>query len=98
MDSNYWAQVMKARVSRRRGMALVTGASAGAALLAACSGDDEKDQGGTGSGSGLLAELEDSTKSAQRGGTLAESQTSDVSTWDQNLNGARASLSGRPGL
>ena len=42
METSYWTKVTANRLSRRRAMALTAGAAAGAALLAACGGDDGK--------------------------------------------------------
>jgi hypothetical protein len=39
--SDYWTSVLDSRVTRRRGMAAVAGAGAGAAFLAACGGGSE---------------------------------------------------------
>src|SRR5688572_26121334 len=91
MDSNYWAHVMKARVSRRRGMALMAGGSAAAALLAACGGDDDDDSSQEGTAgrpqdrSDLLTQPTDTSASAKRVGTHRTVWTTHVSC-DQSFN------------
>jgi len=76
MQDSYWSRVLDRRVGRRRAMAVTAGAAGAAAFLAACGSDDD---GGSGTGggssgpsdtSGMLSKIEDTSKSAKRGGVM----------------------------
>ena len=70
--SDYWHKTLAARIGRRRLMASSGAGALGAAFLAACGGDDNSGGGGSGdsgSGSGLLTKVEDTTSKAKNGGT-----------------------------
>src|SRR6266545_1459546 len=71
--STYWSQVLSNRLSRRRALAATGASAAAAALLAACGGGESG--GGTGASSkkdasGLISEVEDTSKVAKPGGTF----------------------------
>jgi hypothetical protein len=79
--SDYWDRTLRARISRRRALAVGSAGSVGAALLAACGGDDDNGGGSgggeSGSTSGLLAKVEDTTSKAKPGGTWVNPLTSE---------------------
>ena len=70
MPSDYWTNVLSARLSRRRAIAATGAAGLGAAFLAACGGSDrgssKPDEAKK--APGLLFEPADTTKQATRGG------------------------------
>src|SRR5581483_6046282 len=81
--SNYWSNVLKQRLNRRRAIAMTGGAAAGAALLAACGGSDSSSSssssgsgsgsggaGGTKDTSGRLTPLKEESSNVKRGGQL----------------------------
>src|SRR6478736_8743478 len=74
MAMSYWANVVNARISRRRALTATGGLAATAALLAACGGGsgDSKPAGGTNNPdkSGIVYNPGDTTKSAKRGGVF----------------------------
>jgi peptide/nickel transport system substrate-binding protein len=67
--ANYWTTVARARLSRRKAIALSAGTAAGAALLAAC-GSDQGSDGAAKDKSGLITESVDRSKEAKQGGVL----------------------------
>jgi ABC-type transport system substrate-binding protein len=67
---NYWANLTKTRIRRRRALRGAAGLTAAAAFLAACGGGDDDDSNGE-SGQGLLAQQSDRSKDAKQGGTLS---------------------------
>jgi len=67
-------------------MAVLGGGLAGAALLAACGGDDGQQQGPKDT-SGLLAPVEDTTNQAKKGGTLTLSYIRDPLHFDGQAQG-----------
>src|SRR5437763_413895 len=67
MGSNYWIRFGRRRLSRRR---LLEATAAGAVLLAACGGKSSK--GSAGSTTSLTAPIADESRSAQRGGRIAQ--------------------------
>ena len=75
--NDYWNNVLRQRITRRRGIA-ATGAAAGSALLlAACGGDKEKP-----SGSALVKKPEDTTAKAVYGGTFIGQAQADPGSFD----------------
>jgi peptide/nickel transport system substrate-binding protein len=68
--SSYWTQVLDKRVSRRRALAATGATSAAAAFLAACGGGGEDGEGGAADTSGLISQLEDTSKTAKPGGVF----------------------------
>jgi peptide/nickel transport system substrate-binding protein len=80
----YWTRILTKRLRRRRALA-VTGGTAAGLLLAACGGSDSSEEGqgqASRDASGLLTELTDETKSAQRGGTLKSFLAFDQQSFD----------------
>jgi len=71
MAEGYWARTLAARINRRRALTASGGIGLGAVLLAACGGG-EGDGGGTASKdtSGLVSEIEDTSKAAKQGGVF----------------------------
>jgi ABC-type transport system substrate-binding protein len=75
MQDSYWSRVLTQRVNRRRALAVTAGTAGAAAFLAACGGGDDDDSSTSGpSGpadtSGLLSKIEDTSKTAKRGGVM----------------------------
>jgi peptide/nickel transport system substrate-binding protein len=68
--SSYWTQVLDKRVSRRRALAATGATSAAAAFLAACGGGGEDGEGGAADTSGLISQMEDTSKTAKLGGVF----------------------------
>ncbi len=91
--SDYWNRLTQARVSRRRAILASGGTAAGAAFLAACGGSSKSDSGGGSAGSakkdssGLVASIEDTSKTAKRGGTLKWVQSSEPNHFDGGIQG-----------
>jgi peptide/nickel transport system substrate-binding protein len=76
---NYWSEIISRRVNRRRALASSAVGVAGAALLAACGGDDGP---GESNSSGLVAKPVDTIKQAQRGGIMLSLRDREVDTSD----------------
>jgi peptide/nickel transport system substrate-binding protein len=94
MARDYWTKALASRVTRRRALAAGGGAFFGSALLAACGGDS--DSGGD--SHALLAEPEDTTKQAKRGGIMSfwrdrEVDTSDPHATTRNAPGSISTYS-----
>src|SRR6266849_6215885 len=89
MADNYWSSVLRKQISRRRALATTGATAAAAALLAACGGGSSKSSssGGTSTGSGLVAPIEDTTKTAKRGGTMKWTQASEPLHFDGQAQG-----------
>src|SRR3954451_6326716 len=64
--NNFWTEVSRARLSRRRSLALTAGAAVGSALLAACGGSNSGTSGQQ--VSSLVQPASDDSKSAIKGG------------------------------
>jgi ABC-type transport system substrate-binding protein len=82
---SYWEQVSRARVSRRRGIAVTAGAGLGATLLAACGGSDsgsskQSSDAPSGDKSGLV--FQPSETRPRAGGTLKHYVTADILHFD----------------
>src|SRR5438477_5363133 len=80
---NYWTNVTRARMSRRRALVMTGAGAAGAAFLAACGGsssDNKGSSGGGGDSSGKLFKPTDETKSAIRGGKHIGVQQNGIAT------------------
>jgi ABC-type transport system substrate-binding protein len=77
--SKHWASAFNNRLTRRRALA-ATGATAAAAFLAACGGSGDGETGGK--STGLLTQPVDTSKQAVRGGTIKDSRTVDISSFD----------------
>ncbi|HLF78866.1 MAG TPA: ABC transporter substrate-binding protein [Dehalococcoidia bacterium] len=91
--NNYWSNVLRSRVSRRRAMAATGATALGAAFLTACGGGD--DSGGDNETNSVLPKQVDSTKQAVAGGEFHERIANDATyyLYDSNHNG-----SGNPGI
>ncbi|HLF76395.1 MAG TPA: ABC transporter substrate-binding protein [Dehalococcoidia bacterium] len=74
MADNYWDGILRNRVSRRHALAATGASAAAAAFLAACGGGNEgtSDQASAGKKdlSGLVTDIEDTSKAAKTGGTF----------------------------
>jgi peptide/nickel transport system substrate-binding protein len=80
MNHDYWSTITLGRIARRRLLAGVTASAGAAAFLAACGGGDS---GGSKSDKGgLVAEPQDTTKQAKRGGILKDRAFADAPTLD----------------
>jgi peptide/nickel transport system substrate-binding protein len=89
--AGYWARFTENRVSRRRAILATSSAAAAAAFLAACGGGGESG-GGDAAGakkdaSGLVAQIEDTSKSAKRGGVYRWSASSEPNHFDGGIQG-----------
>src|SRR5579872_5484286 len=84
--ANYWSKVLEQRLSRRRSLAATGAAAAGMALLAACGGGSKSNGAGGSSSakdkSGLVAQIQDTSKTAKRGGDFKWSQASEPLHFD----------------
>jgi ABC-type transport system substrate-binding protein len=90
--ASYWNRVLDRRLTRRRAMAATGMTAAAAAFLAACGGGDD-DKGGSvpdttkGDTSGLLAKIEDTSKSAKPGGVMKWVQGNEPLHFDGQAQG-----------
>ncbi len=85
---SYWDKVLDNRITRRRALAATGMTAASAAFLAACGGsDDGGGDSGPADSSGLLAKIEDTSKSAKRGGTMKWTQASEPLHFDGQAQG-----------
>src|SRR5687767_15096774 len=82
--ATYWT-ALSARVSRRRTLAGAGSAAAAAAFLAACGSGGSTETKSSGDRSGLLTELQDTTKQAKRGGVLRSSTPTIPPSYEPNL-------------
>src|SRR5687768_4989915 len=80
MSNNYWSNVNRARISRRRALAAASGFGALAAFTAACGGGD--DGGANSDSSGLVSTPTDSLPQAKRGGVFKHFQAIDILHFD----------------
>src|SRR5436190_21446734 len=80
MQSDYWADALRSRLSRRRAVLGSASAAGAAAFLAACGGSDNN-KGATAK-SDLVEESKDTTAQAVRGGTLKAYMPTDVPSLD----------------
>ena len=83
MSGDYWTELSKARLSRRRAIGAAGAAGLGAVMLAACGGSDSG-----GSKDARRSEVfpgaqgEDTTKQAKRGGVMKTYWDADISDYD----------------
>ncbi|HEX5141371.1 MAG TPA: ABC transporter substrate-binding protein [Dehalococcoidia bacterium] len=95
MQDSYWSTVLRRRIGRRRAIVATAGAGAAAAFLAACGGSDNNNSssntgggsGSTGAKSDLLTPIEDTSKSAKRGGVMKWTQASEPLHFDGQAQG-----------
>jgi peptide/nickel transport system substrate-binding protein len=80
---DYWTRTLAARLSRRRALSASGVALAGAALVAACGGNESDGAKDT---SSLLATPTDTTKQAKRSGVLKRNFNSDFPSLDPSQN------------
>ena len=85
MSGSYWDGTHAARLTRRRAIAVTGAATAGAALLAACGGDDAS---GGRDASSLVDEARDTSRQAKRGGVNKWFLTADAAGFDLHVGGA----------
>src|SRR6266545_5034221 len=87
--ADYWTRFTQGRVSRRRAIVASFGAAAAGAFLAACGGGNEgtSDGGAPKDASGLISQIEDSSKTAKRGGTYRWSAASEPNHFDGGIQG-----------
>ena len=94
MVEGYWRSILSRRLQRRRALRALGSVTASAALLAACGGDDDRsDQG---SGSDLVTKPEDTSKQAKRGGELKHFRNAGTDNMDPygSLSPITSSLAG----
>jgi ABC-type transport system substrate-binding protein len=91
VEKSYWSKVLQGRLSRRRALAVTASTAAGAAFLAACGSDDDGGGGGSSAGprdtSGLLNELQDTSKEAKQGGAFVFNNLRDPNHLDGQAQG-----------
>jgi hypothetical protein len=91
--ANYWHNALAGRISRRRAIATTGAGALGAAFLAACGGGgSSSDKGPVQDPSGLLAKIEDTTKSAKPGGVWPSALNADLPTLDPNQTTSGSAL------
>src|SRR5262245_4288676 len=85
MLGNYWQQLSRKSLSRRRALSFAGGSAAGAVLLSACGGNN-----GTGKNEtkGVITPAVDTTKQAARSGILKDRTYSDVPTLSVSTGGS----------
>ena len=91
--SSYWSGISQRRLSRRRALAGAGASAAAAALLAACGGGDGEG-GSSKDASSLLTKPVDTSKQAVRGGTIKDSRTVDISSFDPHNTQSGGSTAG----
>src|SRR6266542_3857148 len=74
-ESDYWNNVLKSRLARRRALVALGAGALSAALLAACGGGKEKPAGDS---SSLVSKPVDTIKQAKRGGIYQSSRSNDL--------------------
>lgn len=79
---SYWNRFETQRLSRRRLLVASSAAASAAALLAACGGSSNDSGSSGGDSNSLVAKPVDSTKQAQKGGTLKTSRPTDVDSFN----------------
>ena len=87
---NYWDDLTKERLSRRRSLALALKLGVGAAALSlvGCgSNDNSSSKASTDQGSSLVAKPQDRTDKAVRGGTYQGSLAVDIQSFDFSITG-----------
>lgn len=89
----YWTGIERRRLNRRRVLAATATGVAGAALLAACGGDDN---GQAKDSSGLLSSVEDATKTAKRGGLVKGFVSGEPASLDPMPQGSPLHLNIKP--
>jgi peptide/nickel transport system substrate-binding protein len=94
MANNYWQDLAGRRISRRSALLATGGGAAAAAFLAACGGGSSNKSSKSSSsgsptsgGSGVLAKVEDTTKTAKHGGTMKWTQASEPLHFDGQAQG-----------
>jgi ABC-type transport system substrate-binding protein len=85
MEQNYWSQVLRQRIGRRRAIVSAGGTAAAAAFLAACGGGDSGSAGVKGDKSGLLTDAVDTLKQAKAGGTVLFFNDADPGSLDPHF-------------
>ncbi|HWO72981.1 MAG TPA: ABC transporter substrate-binding protein [Dehalococcoidia bacterium] len=86
MTHGYWQGALETRIRRRRALIASGAALAGAALAAACGGEEDSWEEGPKDTSGLLTKPVDTTKQARRGGVLKRNVSADAPSLDPHQN------------
>ena len=86
MQESYWTGTLRQRITRRRALAF-TGSASIAALLAACSGGDNKP--GDSNKSNLVFTPVDRTKEAKKGGILPQAIGEESTSWNPTQSGSQ---------
>ncbi|HLF76393.1 MAG TPA: ABC transporter substrate-binding protein [Dehalococcoidia bacterium] len=89
--ADYWQKFRQTRIGRRRALIATGSAGAAAAFLAACGGGGGDSEGGASGAkkdsSGLVSDIQDTSKSAKRGGTYRWSAASEPNHFDGGIQG-----------
>ena len=86
MASGYWQTALDQRITRRRALA-VTGATAAAGFLMACSGSDNKTDKDS-NGSNLVTQAKDETNAGKAGGPMKGANLASTSgSWEPYVQG-----------
>src|SRR5262245_54686499 len=93
-DSGYWSAVVENRLTRRRALGATGAALAGTALLAACGGGSSSKGSGPEAAASNLTQPVDTSKQAVRGGTIKDSRTVDISSFDPHNTQSGGSSAG----
>ena len=87
MDSDYWKNLTRKRLTRRRALIGAGGAAAGAAFLAACGGSESGPSSGAGAESPkAFTQPADTSKQATRGGILTRNVAAEAPSLDPHQN------------
>src|SRR5690349_19243834 len=91
---NYWTNLTRTRLSRRRALVMTGAGAAGAAFLAACGGSSSDNKGGGGEAkSGLVTKAVDESSKAIRGGRHISVQQNGIATAiDPHVIGAHTTV------
>src|SRR5438045_1452186 len=85
MNSDYWSNISRKTMNRRRMLMATAGTGAAAAVLAACGGGGSSTPSKSGGSASLISAIEDTSKQAKRGGVNKWFLASEPSTLDVQI-------------